>query len=126
MSPNRIVALLTPVFRSRGRLVGHVARRQRPGHDRVADQPPGGLHRRRAGGSRARRAVAARLAEVRGTPWSRPTRARRWPDAAVAEHEPDLDDLELPEDDDELGDLEDELAEFDDVAVEDEEPVPAG
>lgn len=123
MSPNRIVALLTPVFAlaagwSATWLADHV-----PGMTVSADQ----LQAVFIAGALAVLAPAAQWLHGWQKYEERMVAADQVAsavDAAVAE--PDLDDLELADDDDEVDDLEDELAEFDDVAAEDEEPVPAG
>jgi hypothetical protein len=125
MSPNRIVALLTPVFALAAGWSATWLADNVPGMTVSADQ----LQAVFIAGALAVLAPAAQW--LHG--WQKyeermvvADQTAAVADAAVAEAEPDLDDLELPEDDDELGDLEDELAEFDDVVVEDEEPVPAG
>ena len=125
MSPNRIVALLTPVFALAAGWSATWLADNVPGMTVSADQ----LQAVFIAGALAVLAPAAQW--LHG--WQKyeerlvvADQTASAADAAVAEEEPDFDDLELPEDDDELGDLEDELAEFDDVAVEDEEPVPAG
>jgi hypothetical protein len=125
MSPNRIVALLTPLFALAAGWSATWLADNVPGMTVSADQ----LQAVFIAGALAVLAPAAQWLHGWQKYEERMVLADQKAsvaDAAVAEPEPDLDDLELPEDDDELGDLEDELAEFDDVVVEDEEPVPAG
>jgi len=130
MSPNRIVALLTPAFALAAGWAATWLADNVPGMTVSADQ----LQAVFIAGALAVLAPAAqwlhgwqkyeeRMVAAEG--------AASLADAVAAEPEhDDLDDLELVEDDDELDDLErdleDELAEFDDVSVEDDEPVPAG
>ena len=125
MSPNRIVALLTPVFALAAGWSATWLADNVPGMTVSADQ----LQAVFIAGALAVLAPAAQWLHGWQKYEERMVAADQTAsvaDAAIAEAEPDLDDFELPEDDDELGDLEDELAEFDDIAVEDEEPVPAG
>jgi hypothetical protein len=125
MSPNRIVALLTPAFALAAGWAATWLADNVPGMTVSADQ----LQAVFIAGALAVLAPAAQW--LHG--WQKyeermvvADQVATVVDAAGAESEPDLDDLELAEDDDELDDLEDELAEFDDVTAEDEEPVPAG
>jgi hypothetical protein len=125
MSPNRIVALLTPAFALAAGWAATWLADNVPGMTVSADQ----LQAVFIAGALAVLAPAAqwlhgwqKYEERMGTADQVATVV----DAAGAESEPDLDDLAPAGDDDELDDLEVELAEFDDVAAEDEEPVPAG
>ena len=123
MSPNRIVALLTPAFALAAGWGATWLADNVPGMTVSADQ----LQAVFIAGALAVLAPAAQWLHGWQKYEERMVSAEQVAaveDAVVAESEPDLDDLDLP-DDDEL-DLEDELAEFDDVAAEDEEPVPAG
>jgi hypothetical protein len=125
MSPNRIVALLTPAFALAAGWAATWLADNVPGMTVSADQ----LQAVFIAGALAVLAPAAQWLHGWQKYEERMVSADQvasLADAVIAEPEPDLEDLELPDDDDELGDLEDELAEFDDVAAEDEEPVPAG
>ena len=125
MSPNRIVALFTPLFALAAGWSATWLADNVPGMTVSADQ----LQAVFIAGALAVLAPAAQWLHGWQKYEERMVAAdlnASMADAVVAGAEPDLDDLELPEDDDELGDLEDELAEFDDIVVEDEEPVPAG
>ena len=124
MSPNRIVALLTPAFALAAGWAATWLADNVPGMTVSADQ----LQAVFIAGALAVLAPAAQW--LHG--WQKyeerlgaADQIATVVDAAGAESEPDLDDLALADDDD-LDDLEEELAEFDDVAAEDEEPVPAG
>lgn len=124
MSPNRIVALLTPVCALAAGWVASWIAQNFPD----ADISKESLQAVFIGGMLAVIAPAAQW--LHG--WQKyeerlgaADQIATVVDAAGAESEPDLDDLALADDDD-LDDLEEELAEFDDVAAEDEEPVPAG
>jgi hypothetical protein len=123
MSPNRIVALLTPAFALAAGWAATWLADNVPGMTVSADQ----LQAVFIAGALAVLAPAAQW--LHG--WQKyeerlgaADQIATVVDAAGAESEPDLDDLALADDD--LDDLEEELAEFDDVAAEDEEPVPAG
>ena len=125
MSPNRIVALTTPAFALAAGWAATWLADNVPGMSVSADQ----LQAVFIAGALAVLAPAAQWLHGWQKYEERMVAADQvaaLEDAVVAESEPALDDLDLPDDDDELDDLEDELAEFDDVAVEDEEPVPAG
>jgi hypothetical protein len=125
MSPNRIVALFTPAFALAAGWAATWLADNVPGMTVSADQ----LQAVFIAGALAVLAPAAQWLHGWQKYEERMVAADQTAalvDAVAAESEPDLDDLELPEEDDELGDLEEELAEFDEVAVEDEEPVPAG
>ena len=124
MSPNRIVALLTPAFALAAGWAATWLADNVPGMTVSADQ----LQAVFIAGALAVLAPAAQW--LHG--WQKyeermgaADQVATVVDAVGAESEPDLDDLALA-DEDELDDLEEELAEFDDVAAEDEEPVPAG
>jgi hypothetical protein len=124
MSPNRIVALFTPAFALAAGWAATWLADNVPGMTVSADQ----LQAVFIAGALAVLAPAAQWLHGWQKYEERMVAADQvaaLEDAVVAEPEPDLDDLDLPDDDDEL-DLEDELAEYDDVAAEDEEPVPAG
>jgi len=124
MSPNRIVALLTPAFALAAGWSATWLADNVPGMSVSADQ----LQAVFIAGALAVLAPAAQWLHGWQKYEERMVAADQvasLEDAVVAASEPDLDDLDLPDDDDEL-DLEDELAEYDDVAAEDEEPVPAG
>jgi len=128
MSPNRIVALLTPGFALAAGWAATWLADNVPGMSVSADQ----LQAVFIAGALAVLAPAAQWLHGWQKYEERMVAADQVAaveDAASAafdsESDPDLDDLELV-DDDELDDLEDELAELEDVAAEDEEPVPAG
>ena len=125
MSPNRIVALLTPGFALAAGWAATWLADNVPGMTVSADQ----LQAVFIAGALAVLAPAAQWLHGWQKYEERMVAADQVSsiqDAVSADSELELDDLELVADDDELDDLEDELAEFDDVAVEDEEPVPAG